>query len=58
MALLVVCGIWSMQTTNNKIEYITKTNNAKLQLAHSVRNAIDAIDKGSSCDRVDEGRGE
>ena len=45
MALLVACGIWSMQTMNNKIEYITKTNNAKLQLAHSVRNAIDAIDK-------------
>jgi methyl-accepting chemotaxis protein len=45
MLVLMATGIWSLYTMNSKIEQITHVNNTKIELAHGIRNALNAIDK-------------
>jgi len=45
MIILTVTGIWSLSGMNNKIEQIIKVNNAKIEHAYAIQNAVSAIDK-------------
>ncbi|MGD9578245.1 MAG: methyl-accepting chemotaxis protein [Syntrophorhabdus sp.] len=45
MIILTVTGIWSLSGMNHKIEQIIKVNNAKIEHAYAIQNAVSAIDK-------------
>ncbi len=45
MIILTVTGIWSLSGMNNKIEQIINVNNAKIEHAYAIQNAVSTIDK-------------
>ena len=45
MVVLTVTGIWSLAAMNDKLELITQVNDRKIELAQSMRDSSDAIDK-------------
>jgi methyl-accepting chemotaxis protein len=46
MAVLIIIGIWSLKSINNRLEEIIKVNNTKILLAQAIQANVQAIDSG------------
>ena len=46
MVILTAIGIFTTWNINNNLERIVNVNNTKVELAHTIKDAINAIDKG------------
>ncbi|HVN96553.1 MAG TPA: HAMP domain-containing methyl-accepting chemotaxis protein [Syntrophorhabdaceae bacterium] len=44
MAALILIGVWSLKSIDNKLEQILATNNLKIFLAHEIRDTTTSID--------------
>ncbi|MCX5812922.1 MAG: methyl-accepting chemotaxis protein [Proteobacteria bacterium] len=45
MVILTITGIWSLYGINGKLERIIKVDNAKIELAYVIQNAVSTLDK-------------